>query len=67
MVCFDTIYCINNNLQPFAPIIGLNHHQETIIFGFVLSYDETVESFEWLFEIFLKVTYSVTRANGILK
>ena len=57
MVCFDTIYQINKNLQPFAPIVGFNHCQETIIFGVVLSYDAIVESFEWLFEIFLKVMY----------
>ena len=33
---------------------GLNHHREIVIFGAALLYDETVASFKWLFEIFLK-------------
>jgi hypothetical protein len=31
-----------------------NHFRETIVFGVVLMYDETYESFKWLFKTFLK-------------
>ncbi|KAF7844218.1 protein FAR1-RELATED SEQUENCE 5-like [Senna tora] len=54
VVSFDTTYCTNKNCRPFAPFVGFNHHRQTIIFGATLLYDETVESFEWLFKTFLK-------------
>jgi len=34
--------------------VGFNHFRETVIFGAALMYDETFESFKWLFETFLK-------------
>lgn len=33
---------------------GFNHHISMVIFGVALLYDETAESFKWLFETFLK-------------
>jgi zinc finger SWIM domain-containing protein 3 len=39
--------------MPFAPFIGTNHHKQTIIFGVALLFNETIESFVWLFETFL--------------
>ncbi|KAF7844425.1 ent-kaurenoic acid oxidase 1-like [Senna tora] len=33
---------------------GLNHHKGIVIFGAALLYDETVASFKWLYETFLK-------------
>nr|XP_023918547.1 protein FAR1-RELATED SEQUENCE 5-like [Quercus suber] len=39
--------------HPFAPFVGVNHHKQLIIFGTALLYDETIESFKWLFETFL--------------
>jgi zinc finger SWIM domain-containing protein 3 len=39
--------------MPFAPILGTNHHKQTIIFGAALLYNETIPSFIWLFETFL--------------
>ena len=54
VVCFDTTYKKNKDGQPFAMFLGVNHHKQTIIFGAALSYDETVESFMWLFETFAK-------------
>ena len=39
--------------MPFAPILGTNHHKQTIIFGAALIFNETIESFVWLFETFL--------------
>jgi hypothetical protein len=37
-----------------APILGTNHHRQTIIFGVDLLFDESDESFFWLFSNFLK-------------
>ncbi|XP_020093146.1 protein FAR1-RELATED SEQUENCE 4-like isoform X2 [Ananas comosus] len=52
VVCFDSSYRINDYGRPFALFIGVNHHKQTIVFGTALLYDETVESFKWLFETF---------------
>ena len=53
VVCFDTTYKTNKYDRPFAPFVGVNHHKQTIVFGAALLYDETTESFEWLFQTFL--------------
>uniref|UniRef100_A0A2N9GWH9 SWIM-type domain-containing protein n=1 Tax=Fagus sylvatica TaxID=28930 RepID=A0A2N9GWH9_FAGSY len=53
VICFDTTYRTNTYDRPFAPFVGVNHHKQTIIFGAALLYDETVESFKWLFKTFL--------------
>jgi len=52
-VSFDTIFKTNKFEMPFAPILGCNHHKQTIIFGCALLFNETIESFVWLFETFL--------------
>jgi zinc finger SWIM domain-containing protein 3 len=35
--------------------VGFNHFRETVILGASLLYDETFESFKWLFRAFLLV------------
>jgi zinc finger SWIM domain-containing protein 3 len=40
--------------MPFAPILETNHHRQTIIFRAPLLFDESAESFFWLFSNFLK-------------
>ncbi|XP_062180959.1 protein FAR1-RELATED SEQUENCE 5-like [Phragmites australis] len=52
-VSFDTTFQTNKFEMPFAPILGTNHHKQTIIFGCALLFNETIESFVWLFETFL--------------
>ncbi|XP_020253131.1 protein FAR1-RELATED SEQUENCE 5-like [Asparagus officinalis] len=52
VICFDTSYKTSDYRRPFALFIGVNHHKQAIIFGQALTYDETVESFKWLFEAF---------------
>ena len=47
-VSFDTTFQTNKFEMPFA-----NHHKKTIIFGAALLYNETIESFVWLFNTFL--------------
>ncbi|XP_059635746.1 protein FAR1-RELATED SEQUENCE 5-like [Cornus florida] len=54
VVIFDTTYKVNKANRPFAVFVGFNHHRETIIFGAALMYDETADSFIWLFETFLE-------------
>ncbi|KAG1331884.1 protein FAR1-RELATED SEQUENCE 4 [Cocos nucifera] len=52
VVCFDTTYKANNYGRPFSLFIGVNHHKQTVIFSAAFLYDETVESFKWLFKTF---------------
>ncbi|XP_028077049.1 protein FAR1-RELATED SEQUENCE 5-like [Camellia sinensis] len=54
VVTFDTTYKLNKEHRPFSSFVGFNHHRETVIFGAVLLYDETAESFVWLFQNFLE-------------
>ena len=54
VVTFDTTYKLNNEHRPFGTFVGYNHHRETVIFSTALMYDETVEFFTWLFQIFLE-------------
>ncbi|KAK0596973.1 hypothetical protein LWI29_020610 [Acer saccharum] len=54
MVSFDTTYRTNKENRPLAVFVGFNHHREIIIFGVALMYDETTDSFIWLFETFLE-------------
>jgi zinc finger SWIM domain-containing protein 3 len=54
VVSFDTTFGTNKESRPFAVFVGFNHFRETIVFGVALLYDETFESFKWLFETFLK-------------
>ncbi|XP_042508153.1 protein FAR1-RELATED SEQUENCE 5-like [Macadamia integrifolia] len=55
VVSFDTTFCTNKEYRPFGVFTGFNHHRGICIFGAALLYDETSESFKWLFEAFLKV------------
>ncbi|KAJ4783065.1 Protein FAR1-RELATED SEQUENCE 5 [Rhynchospora pubera] len=52
VLCVDTSYKINSYGRPLALFIGVNHHKQTILFGASLIYDESVESFKWLFDTF---------------
>ncbi|XP_008240644.1 PREDICTED: protein FAR1-RELATED SEQUENCE 5-like [Prunus mume] len=44
----------NKEGRPFAMFVGVNHHKQTIIFGTALLYDETIQTFTWLFDTFVK-------------
>ncbi|GAB2284572.1 hypothetical protein Dimus_039674 [Dionaea muscipula] len=54
VVVFDTTYNTNRYSLIFAPILGVNHHRQTTLFGCAFLSDETTESFEWLFKVWLK-------------
>ncbi|VAI22605.1 unnamed protein product [Triticum turgidum subsp. durum] len=52
VVCVDTRYSTSDYCRPLLLFIGVNHHKEPTIFGTAFIYDESVESFKWLFETF---------------
>nr|XP_027191115.1 protein FAR-RED IMPAIRED RESPONSE 1-like [Cicer arietinum] len=54
VVSLDTTYCTNHANRPLALFSGFNHYRSSIIFGAALLYDETIESFKWLFDTFLQ-------------
>ncbi|KAF0936065.1 hypothetical protein E2562_038522 [Oryza meyeriana var. granulata] len=53
VMSFDTTFETNRFEMPFAPFVGTNHHKQPIVFGAALLYDESSESFHWLFQTFL--------------
>ena len=55
IVMFDTTYCTNIYKMPFGIFVGVNNHFQSIIFAGVLMTDETVASFEWVFNEFVKL------------
>lgn len=54
VVTFDTTFGTNKESRSFGVFVGFNHFRETVIFGAVLLYSETYESFKWLFETFVQ-------------
>ncbi|XP_011624317.1 protein FAR1-RELATED SEQUENCE 5-like [Amborella trichopoda] len=50
VVTFDTIYQTNEYSMAFGPILGVNHHANTIFLVCDLIFNETTETFIWLFE-----------------
>ena len=54
VVNLDTTYSTNNACRPLVVFAGFNHFRTVIIFGVALLYDETANSFGWLFREFLK-------------
>lgn len=45
IICFDTTYSTNKYNMPFAPIIGINGHAKTIVFGWALLKDQKTDTF----------------------
>ncbi|KAH7663176.1 FHY3/FAR1 family protein [Dioscorea alata] len=54
VVVFDTTYNTNKYCMVLAPIVGVNHHGRTTVFGCALLSKETIETFEWFFREWLK-------------
>ncbi|XP_058100830.1 protein FAR1-RELATED SEQUENCE 5-like isoform X2 [Magnolia sinica] len=54
VVTFDTTYNTNGCKMPFASFMGVNNHQQSVLFGCALLYDDTEASLVWLFETWLK-------------
>ncbi|KAE8710014.1 hypothetical protein F3Y22_tig00110328pilonHSYRG01099 [Hibiscus syriacus] len=59
-VCFGDVIALNttykNNLygRPIMPIVGVNHHHNTIVFATAIIADEMSQSFEWVLHNFLE-------------
>ncbi|CAL5017048.1 unnamed protein product [Urochloa decumbens] len=53
VVAFDVVSRNSINLRHFASFVGCNNLSEPIVFALALMYDETAESFQWLFKTFL--------------
>jgi hypothetical protein len=53
-ITFDTTYKTNKYHMPLAVFVGVNNHLQSSIFGVALMGDETIESFKWVFNTFLK-------------
>ena len=53
VITFDTAYLTNKYDMPFAPFVGVNHHEQYILLGCRLISSEDIEPFMWLFEVWL--------------
>ncbi|XP_048503032.2 protein FAR1-RELATED SEQUENCE 5-like [Beta vulgaris subsp. vulgaris] len=53
VIAFDTTFGTNKENRPLGVFVGFNHFREIVILGVALLYDETADSFKWLFETFL--------------
>ncbi|XP_021979423.1 protein FAR1-RELATED SEQUENCE 7-like [Helianthus annuus] len=58
VVVFDVTYMTNKFKMPFSPFVGVNHHGQSILFGGALLENEKQETFEWLFQNFLKYMFN---------
>jgi hypothetical protein len=52
-VTFDTTYRSNRYRLPIAPLTGVNHHGQPVLFGCAFLLNETEASFIWLFQTWL--------------
>ncbi|XP_052203950.1 protein FAR1-RELATED SEQUENCE 5-like [Diospyros lotus] len=53
-ICFDTTFRTNNYDMLCAPIVGINHHGQTSLFGCGLLDGETIDAVMWLFTTFFE-------------
>ncbi|XP_027173408.1 protein FAR1-RELATED SEQUENCE 7-like isoform X2 [Coffea eugenioides] len=54
VVTFDTTFRTNEEYRPLGIFLGFNHHRQMVIFGAALLYDDSVDSYKWLFQTFLE-------------
>ncbi|CAL2230510.1 unnamed protein product [Prunus armeniaca] len=54
VVVLDTTFNTNRYGLPFAPMLGVNNHGQTIVLACAFLSKETTESFIWMFEEFKK-------------
>lgn len=53
VVAIDTTYLSNKYDVPLVVFVGINHHGKSILFGCSLLVDDTVESYTWVFRVWL--------------
>ncbi|KAI3923853.1 hypothetical protein MKW92_007825 [Papaver armeniacum] len=73
-VCFDTTFRTNNYNMLCAPIVGINNHGQTTLFGCGLIDGESTDDVVWLFRTFMEAmegkrptSIFTDQAPGILK
>ncbi|XVF20644.1 hypothetical protein REPUB_Repub12eG0019000 [Reevesia pubescens] len=54
VVAFDTTYKKDAYDRLLMPIVGVNHHHQTIVFGIALLADKTTDTFVWVLRTFLE-------------
>ncbi|KAK9092358.1 hypothetical protein Syun_027269 [Stephania yunnanensis] len=59
VVSFDTTYLVNRYRMPFATMVGVNHHGQSILLGCALISHEHVKSFDWLFTNWIRAMGNV--------
>ncbi|MCL7048366.1 hypothetical protein MKW94_023641 [Papaver nudicaule] len=57
VVYFETTYGTSTYGRPFTPLLGVNNHLQTVLFGCAIILNEAEESFAWLLETLLKAMY----------
>ncbi|KAL4346308.1 hypothetical protein GQ457_17G007350 [Hibiscus cannabinus] len=62
IIAFDTTYKANAYGRPLMPIVGVNHHHQTIVFGIAISADETADTFEWVLSVVTDEDRAMQRA-----
>nr|GEU34283.1 protein FAR1-related sequence 5-like [Tanacetum cinerariifolium] len=72
VVSFDATFDMNKYGYKFVPFIGIDHNQKCVTFGAALLSDETMKSFCWMVEAFLKMhknqpPFAVTDQDGALR
>ncbi|KAF2322592.1 hypothetical protein GH714_019487 [Hevea brasiliensis] len=65
VVSFDTTYLVNRYKLPFATIIGVNHHRQSILLGCTLISCEDANTFKWLVMTWLEAMGDI-HPNAIL-
>ena len=59
VITFDSTYRTNRYSMPFIPITGVNHHYQSILFGFALMRDEKETSYKWVLKTWLEAVGNV--------
>ncbi|KAJ3685841.1 hypothetical protein LUZ61_015005 [Rhynchospora tenuis] len=54
VVTFDATYIVNRFDLPVAPIVGVNHHGQTIIFGCAMMTHEDTDTYKWIIRSWLE-------------
>ncbi|GAA0163789.1 hypothetical protein LIER_19572 [Lithospermum erythrorhizon] len=54
VLSFDTTFRTNNLYRLLGPFISFNHHRQICIFGATLLFNETTDTFLWLFSTFFE-------------
>jgi hypothetical protein len=54
VITFDTMYLTNKYEMSFALFVGVNYHDQSILFGVTLISRENTETFVWLFKTWLQ-------------